>query len=61
MINNIYVSGGKQYAFIHSVSGRSPLKKVGKYFCFLDRDGKVIKIHELSKESKFKETASIEV
>uniref|UniRef100_A0A1B6LR36 WD repeat-containing protein 55 homolog n=1 Tax=Graphocephala atropunctata TaxID=36148 RepID=A0A1B6LR36_9HEMI len=52
--------GGKHYTFLQSINGRSPLQKAGSRFCFMDRDGKTIHVHEISKESNFKAVTSIQ-
>lgn len=60
VLQSTNVTGGKQYTYLHSISGRSPMQKVGDHFCFMDRDGKTINIHEISKSSTFKPLGKIQ-
>lgn len=43
-----------------SFHGRSPLRMLQKYICFMGRCGRVINIHEISKENNFKKHADIQ-
>ncbi|KAG8275468.1 hypothetical protein J6590_085372 [Homalodisca vitripennis] len=52
--------GGKHYTFLQSLNGRSPLQQAGSKFCFMDRDGRTIHVHEISKESKFQAITKIQ-